>query len=309
MNAQSKPQLITAIASGCLTVILSLSVVGCSSSKSTEELITVLNQRGDGAYSAAIDLGSKKDKRAVEPLIAALQDDSARLRQAALMGLEWLDDPRAIKAIVKALKDKDSAVREEAKRKVEFVIGQNYTSVAPALAQMRAENATTMEPLIALLKEKLKSEGTSSQQRMIAVLGQTKDSRAIEPVLKALDSSDAELRKAAIGALGNMGDKQATEALSRAFAQSSPEEQEAIAIALGTTNQPRAIDALLTAVNKSTPAKQKAAIAGLGRACCKKRKPVAINTLSSIESCPTPRKSGKIRQNPCTSTRENVPKS
>lgn len=264
MNVQSKPKLISAIASGCLTVIFSLSVVGCSS-KSTEELITVLNQRGDGAYSAAIDLGSKKDKRAVEPLIATLQDDSVRLRQAALMGLQWFDDPRAIKAIVTTLKDKDSKVREEAKRKIEFVIGQNYASFAPALAEMRAENATTMEPLIALLKEKLNSEGTSSQQRMIAVLGQTKDSRAIEPVLKALNSSDADLRNAAIGALGNIGDKPATEALIRAFAQSSPEEQEAIAIALGTTNQSGAIDTLLSAVNKSTPAKQKAAIAGLGK--------------------------------------------
>ncbi len=45
------------------------------------------------------------------------------------------------------------------------------------------------------------------------------------------------------------------------------------------------------------------------RACCEKRKPLAIKRLSGIESCSTPRQSGKIRQNPCTSTRENVPES
>jgi hypothetical protein len=45
------------------------------------------------------------------------------------------------------------------------------------------------------------------------------------------------------------------------------------------------------------------------RACCEKRKPLVINRLSGIESCSSPRKSGKIWQNPCTSTRENVPKS
>ncbi len=48
---------------------------------------------------------------------------------------------------------------------------------------------------------------------------------------------------------------------------------------------------------------------GLARACCEKRKPLAINRLSGIKSCSTPRQSGKIRQNPCTCTRENVSKS
>jgi hypothetical protein len=47
----------------------------------------------------------------------------------------------------------------------------------------------------------------------------------------------------------------------------------------------------------------------LSRACCEKRKPLAIKRLSGIESCSTSRQSGKIRQNPCTWTRENVPKS
>ena len=280
MTAQFQP--FSAITSGFLTVILSLSVVACGSSKSTEELITVLNQRGDGAYSAAIDLGSKKDKRAVEPLISTLQDNSPRLREAALMGLQWLDDPRAIKAMVIALKDKDSKVQAEAKRAIEFVIGQNYTSIAPALAQVRGENPAAMEPLIALLKESLNSGGSSSQQRVIAVLGQTQDSRAIEPVLKAFESSDQDLRQAAIGALGTIGDKQAVDTLIRAFAQNNPEEQEAIALALGTTNHPLAIDTLLTAANKSTPDQQKIAIAGLG----KTKDSRAVTTLITILTNP-----------------------
>ncbi|NEQ62843.1 MAG: hypothetical protein F6K53_37955 [Moorea sp. SIO4A1] len=45
------------------------------------------------------------------------------------------------------------------------------------------------------------------------------------------------------------------------------------------------------------------------RACWKNRKPNGINGLSYLDSCLSSRKSGKIRQNPCTAIRENVPKS
>ncbi|HEY9650085.1 MAG TPA: HEAT repeat domain-containing protein [Coleofasciculaceae cyanobacterium] len=265
MQSQFKRPSLTGITGSFLAIILSLSATACGSSKSTEELITVLNQRGDGAYSAALALGSKKDKKAVEPLIATLQDKSPDLRKAALMGLHWFDDPRAIKAIVVALQDKDSDVQKEANRSIEFVIGQNYTSIAPALAQLHIEKSAAMEPLIVFLKEKANSESGSTQQRIITVLGHTQDARAIEPVLQAFNSSDPELRKTAIAALGSIGDKQATDALIRAFSQNNPEEQEAIALALGTTNNSRAIDTLLTAANNSNPDKQKVAIAGLGK--------------------------------------------
>lgn len=265
MQPQFKRQPFTGITSSFLAIILSLSATACAPSKSTEELITVLNQRGDGAYSAALALGSKKDKKAVEPLIATLQDKSTDLRKAALMGLQWFDDPRAIKATVIALKDKDSEVQKEAQRAIEFAIGQNYTSIAPALAQLHIEKLAAMEPLIAFLKEKANSESGNTQQRIITLLGYTQDARAIEPVLKAFNSSDAELRKTAIGALGSIGDKQATDALIREFAQKNPEEQDAIAQALGTTNNPHAIDTLLAVANQSTPEQQKAAIVGLGK--------------------------------------------
>jgi hypothetical protein len=45
------------------------------------------------------------------------------------------------------------------------------------------------------------------------------------------------------------------------------------------------------------------------RACCTKPKPIAINSLSCIDSCSAPRKSGKIRQNPSTPAQVDVPKS
>ncbi|AFZ21249.1 hypothetical protein [Allocoleopsis franciscana] len=50
-------------------------------------------------------------------------------------------------------------------------------------------------------------------------------------------------------------------------------------------------------------------VAALIGVCCKNRKPLAINSLSGLESCSAPRKSGRIPQNPCTKSRENVQKS
>ena len=50
--------------------------------------------------AAAEALGQLGDKRAVEPLIAALQDDVENVRQAAAEALGQLGDERAVEPLI-----------------------------------------------------------------------------------------------------------------------------------------------------------------------------------------------------------------
>lgn len=64
--------------------------------------------------NAAIALGYIGDKRAVGPLITALQSGDVELRCAAATSLGLLKDKRAVEPLVKALKDYDSDVQQYA---------------------------------------------------------------------------------------------------------------------------------------------------------------------------------------------------
>jgi len=63
---------------------------------------------------AARALGELEDPRAVEPLIAALKDESFSVRKAAAEALGKIGDTRAVEPLSAALKDKDSDVRKAA---------------------------------------------------------------------------------------------------------------------------------------------------------------------------------------------------
>jgi HEAT repeat protein len=61
-------------------------------------------------WHAAFALGEIKDARAVEPLIAALQDKDAEFREEVARALGEIKDPRADAALTAALKDPEPNV-------------------------------------------------------------------------------------------------------------------------------------------------------------------------------------------------------
>lgn len=80
-------------------------------------------------------LGKLGDTRAVEPLIAALQDEDVELRRAAAQALGEIGDSRAVEPLIAALRDKDIELRRVAAR---------------ALGEI--EDAQAVEPLLATLE-------------------------------------------------------------------------------------------------------------------------------------------------------------
>ena len=63
---------------------------------------------------AARSLGDSGDKRAIDPLIAALRDKDPLVREGAVQALGRIGGPKVIPALGEALKDKDKGVREAA---------------------------------------------------------------------------------------------------------------------------------------------------------------------------------------------------
>lgn len=64
--------------------------------------------------AAAVSLGRLKDKRALKPLVKALNDDNVVVRSVAAAGLGSLGDSRALPALRRASLDKNKTVRKRA---------------------------------------------------------------------------------------------------------------------------------------------------------------------------------------------------
>jgi HEAT repeat protein len=98
------------------TAITNLSTYPTTDSRVIEEIIRLLAEEPDDSVrpSAAAALGTIRDRRAVEPLIAALTDRYGVVRQYAAQSLGLLGDVRAIEPLKKLLSDPEDAVQEAA---------------------------------------------------------------------------------------------------------------------------------------------------------------------------------------------------
>ena len=92
-----------------------------------EPLIAALMDESNSVRrSAAEALGEIKDLRAVEPLIAALKDGRYAVRSAAADELGEIKDLRAVEPLIAALKDEDAHVRSSAVRALRAITGRDF---------------------------------------------------------------------------------------------------------------------------------------------------------------------------------------
>ncbi len=128
---------------------------------------------------AALALGRMKNKRAVEPLIKTLDDNMPNVRIGAAWALRsaYKENPRVIEHLIRALGDKHETVRNE---------------VAIILDKIE-------EPLGKLVHESL--QGSREAQKKLA---NSRDQRAIVPLIQALVNPDMSVRWAAATTLGKL---------------------------------------------------------------------------------------------------------
>ena len=163
---------------------------------------------GQLAAAALVGIGS----RAVEPLIAVLQQPVWMARRNAVWALGALDDSRAVAPVTAALRDREPGVRENA---------------AWALGAMDASEA--VQGLLGALKD------TDDRVRKQAAwaLGAIGDRAAVDGLLEALRDSNKDVREQAAWALGAIGDSRASHGLVVALKDAEADVRRQAAWALG----------------------------------------------------------------------------
>lgn len=173
-------------------------------------------------YSAAA-LGSGKDRRAVDPLVAALSDDSDDVRISAAYGLcrlsesaqDAMKDDRIVKALLNALEDRNSQVRQPAVTALSNI--GDSRSVEPIIRELRRSRPT----LLVMLFHDIQGE-RHLRLACIEALKKLRDPRAVDELIREL-KGDYELKMYAIDALGKIGDQRASKPLRRLVGSRHPE--------------------------------------------------------------------------------------
>lgn len=165
---------------------------------------------------------------AVEPLIAALDNDSRQVRAGAVRVLGEIGDSRAIAPLIGLIerserKEGDSYLRSAAVAALGKIGGPG---VVPALIarlkdvepRVRETAMTELGKLddprvVECASESLKDDSSSVRVSAARALGRRKDASAVEALIAALDDEDASVRRDAVRALGQIGDRRAVEPL------------------------------------------------------------------------------------------------
>jgi HEAT repeat protein len=185
-----------------------------------EPLIGALENGFSPAREAAAQvLGKIGDTRAAQPLVGALKDRNHPVRKAAAEALGKMGDSRATEPLVAVLKDSNPAVRRAA---AETLISIGIPAIEPLIKALGNKyigrdvagvlvkiGSAAVEPLI----EALQDEDREVRKRAILALGRMRDTRAVEPLIAALDDRMAigEVAKA----LEKIGDVRAADPLAR----------------------------------------------------------------------------------------------
>lgn len=125
---------------------------------------TLENGDDEERFSASVDLARLGDKRALEPLVAALQDTEIYRRRDAAEALGVLGDESAVEPLILALNDEASRVVENAAEAIEKIGGNRG---AKEIKAMRA-------------REKEKKEERDKEERRMKLERDREESRIDE---------------------------------------------------------------------------------------------------------------------------------
>ncbi|MBM4036163.1 MAG: HEAT repeat domain-containing protein [Planctomycetes bacterium] len=137
--------------------------------------------------NAAEACGEIRDKKATRGVMLLLQDADKAVRERAAYALGRLRDTAATEALMAAMKDPERTVRQR---------------VVLALGELKDPRALTVL-LDALL------DNVEVQAAAEAALMETRDLRAVEPLIVSLRHRKEEVRRTSARLLGNIGDRRA----------------------------------------------------------------------------------------------------
>jgi HEAT repeat protein len=161
------------------------------------------------------------DKRAVDPLVACLQDDSVDVKKNAAKSLGQLGDKRAVGPLITAFKNEDMETRT-ATAEALGLLGDS-AAVAPLVEALNDPDAG-LRQVCAQALDKLHYQPEKVEDNityLIALQAWDKVAKmgapAFEPLSACLSDQNMDIKQGAIEALGNLGDKRAVSPLSEAL--------------------------------------------------------------------------------------------
>lgn len=178
-----------------------------------------------------------KNARAVEPLVAALQDRDSAVRSSAARILGEIGSRQAIEPLAAALQDLDREVRLSA-------------AWALALISDKEAEVLTIPLAIETLVQALSDERPAARKTAARALGLAENPQPVEALIKAMSDEDRDVRVEVIQALGEIGDKRAVESLLAVLGDKDSDMQGAAAYALGRAGDARAIEHLAAALEE-----------------------------------------------------------
>lgn len=206
-----------------------------------EPLIEALRDKSDRVRGNAVwalgfisgEIGAK-DTRVLKLIINALNDKSPDVREGAVLALKYLRNEENVKPLIKALGDKDSMVRCAAVNSLKEYGIMGYRGIVKPLTEtllndengdVRYEAARELdcldiveieiavEPLIRALNDK-NLNVRSAVAHSLGELGHgLEDKRFVVPLIKALKDDEYEVREEAAWSLGQIRDKRAVNPL------------------------------------------------------------------------------------------------
>ena len=197
-----------------------------------EAAVDVLLDELDGAeddkweYIIA-SLGMIKNKKAVDRLIVELNGNKKR-RYVAAFALGQIRDEKSIKALVDALDDKDMEVKK-------------YAALSISKYTQKDEPSKGDVDIVGELIKFLNQTDVSDKNFALSAIGEMKDKRARDAVLKEIDGK---FKTQAIWALGKLKDERAVDAIIKELKHPDWHIRVAAARSLGSIHSDKAVPAL-----------------------------------------------------------------
>ena len=212
------------------------------------------------------------DTNAVEPLIAALQDEKKDVRAIAAWALGKIEDTRAIDPLIIALKDKEGWVRSNAARALGMIKGnravehlintlkdkESRVQVSTAWALGELKDNRSIEPLILSMKD------ASVLGKWYAIEAFYKIGKpAVIPLIAALENNDVEIRRHAVISLGLIRDQSAVESIISLLNDEHVRSDAITSLAL--INDRRAVEPIITLLTDKNEVVRSKAAKALGK--------------------------------------------
>lgn len=223
-----------------------------------EQLLQQLTHNDETVrYDAAQQLGKDGDARAVDGLVARLNDEHPKVKYAALSSLVKIGSPTAATPTIAALvEEMDSRLW----KLMTLDIGMRLRN--GLFAMIEPGNTAAADLLI----EALNDVSISEHQRalVIRLIGRTEDDRLVETFIDMLMIGSETLQGAAAEALGYIGDERAVAPLLVVLEDARSAVREIAINALARIGDVRAVDTILPMLNSGDVWTRRAAAMALG---------------------------------------------